>query len=354
MMNDTPKGLRRVPRSKRRRGVALSGEELVEIGPLRPEGELPTAIRPAVEGVELARWVAAHREALEEHLARSGGVLFSGFGIDSPEALQELVQALSGGLLKYSYRSTPRKEVSGDIYTSTEYPPHQHIPMHNEMSYSRSWPLKIWFLCLRAAERGGETPIADSRVVYRRIDPEIRRRFEEKGVMYVRNFGEGVDLPWEDVFQTREPAEVEAFCRSQGIELEWIDGNRLRTRQVCPGVIEHPKSGEKVWFNQAHLFHPSSLEPEVRESMVATFGEGGLPRNARYGDGTAIEDEALDEVRAVYDELSVAFPWREGDVLLLDNVRTAHGRRPFEGPRKVVVGMAEQHEAPAAAEGGSR
>jgi hypothetical protein len=328
----------------RRRGIAIAGAELVKARSLDTGRGLPVVLEPALEGVDLTAWAASHRELIEDHLVRNGGILFSGFGLDSPEALQKLIQAVSGRLLEYTYRSTPRSQVSGDIYTSTEYPPHQSIPLHNEMSYSRSWPLKIWFLCLKAAERGGETPIADSRTVIQRLDPAIRRRFAEKQVMYVRNYGEGVDLPWEDVFQTRDPELVEEFCRAQDIDFEWKPGNRLRTWQVCQAVAEHPKSGEQVWFNQAHLFHPSSLEPGVRESMVESFGEDGLPRNACYGDGSSIEDSILDEIRAVYEEESIIFPWKSGDVLLLDNMCVAHGRRPFEGSRKIVVGMAEPYE----------
>ena len=163
--------------------------------------------------------------------------------------------------------------------------------------------------------------------------------------MYVRNYGEGLDLPWQDVFQTADRAEVEAFCRASGIVCEWRDGDRLTTRQVCQAVARHPRTGDWVWFNQAHLFHVSSLEPVVREMLVEAFGEQGVPRNSFYGDGSPIEESALQEVRGVYAEESVVFPWQQGDLLLLDNMLAAHGRRPYTGERRVVVGMAEPMES---------
>ena len=123
--------------------------------------------------------------------------------------------------------------------------------------------------------------------------------------------------------------------------LEWIDDDRLRTRQVCQAIAEHPRTKERVWFNQAHLFHISSLHSEARECLLAQFGEANLPRNAYYGDGSPIEDSILDEIRGVYAEVETAYPWRESDILMLDNMLVAHGRRPFGGPRKVLVGMAE-------------
>jgi alpha-ketoglutarate-dependent taurine dioxygenase len=49
----------------------------------------------------------------------------------------------------------------------------------------------------------------------------------------------------------------------------------------------------------------------------------------------------LEEVRRVYTEASVTFAWQKGDVLLLDNFLASHGREPFEGPRQVLVAMAQ-------------
>jgi alpha-ketoglutarate-dependent taurine dioxygenase len=201
--------------------------------------------------------------------------------------------------------------------------------------------MKLWFLCTKAAKQGGETPIADSRAVFNRIDPKIRERFMQKKVRYTRNYGLGLDLSWQNAFQTESKSEVEAYCRGAGIEFEWLDEAHLRTHQVCQAVASHPKTGEMVWFNQAHLFHLSNLKPEIRESLLTLFKEADLPRNAYYGDGTSIEPAVLDEIREIYRQEAVLFPWREGDMLMLDNMLIAHGRAPFVGPRKVVVGMAE-------------
>lgn len=325
-----------------RRELDLSAQGLVRMEPLQPGNPLPLLVRPVVPGVDLLQWVTENRAVIGERLLEHGGLLFRGFRTGSTADFERLVAALSGELLRYTYRSTPRSEVEGRIYTSTEYPPDQTIPMHNEMSYSRAWPMKLWFHCVTASPVGGETPIADSRKVFSRLPPGLRRRFIEKRVMYVRNYGGGLDLPWQNVFNTGDRAEVEAFCRASGIDFEWREGDALRTRQVCQAAARHPVSGEPVWFNQAHLFHASNLHPELRRSLVEDLGEDGLPRNACFGDGTAIGDDDLAEVRRAFDAESVVFPWQEGDLLLLDNMLAAHGRRPFEGPRKILVGMAEE------------
>lgn len=311
------------------------------MGPLRPAGSLPLLAEPGMKGVDLSEWAAQNRSLLEERLRADGAILFRGFAIEGIEEFERFMIGISGSLLEYTYGSTPRTLVGGQVYTSTEYPSHQEIPPHNEMSYSRDWPMKIWFLCLEAAPTGGETPIADSRRVYQRLDLGVRERFASRNVMYVRNYGGGLDVPWQKVFRSSDRSEVEAFCRTAGIAWEWLGEDGLRTREVCQAVARHPHTGETVWFNQAHLFHVSNLSPDERETLLSAYREEDLPRNAYYGDGSPIEGSVLEEIRGVYREESVAFPWKTGDLMMLDNMLTAHGRRPYSGPRRVVVGMAE-------------
>src|SRR5690606_28088328 len=121
------------------------------------------------------------------------------------------------------------------------------IALHNEQAYTREWPMKIWFHCVTAAPDGGETPIADSRAIYRRMPDHILRRFEP-GVRYVRNYGD-VDVPWQQVFNTDSRAEVEAYCLRNGIEYKWTADGGLRTEQLCQAVARHPVTQEMVWFN---------------------------------------------------------------------------------------------------------
>lgn len=308
-------------------------------------GGLPLLVRPRRPGTDLLEAMGGLRTMVEEHLPACAGILFRGFRLEGVERFRAFAAGFGHPLLSYEFGSTPRSSVAAGIYTSTEYPPHQHIPLHNEQAYTRDWPMKIWFHCVQAAPVGGETPIADSREIFRRVPAPLRERFQERGLMYVRNYGNGLDVPWEQVFNTSDRAEVEAYCRPRGIVCEWKDDGELRTRQTCQAVARHPRTGDRVWFNQAHLFHVSNLPAETRGSLLEILDEEDLPRNVLYGDGSPIEPAALDEVRAVLDEVKVVFPWQGGDVLMLDNMLAAHARTPFEGPRKVVVAMAEPHSA---------
>jgi alpha-ketoglutarate-dependent taurine dioxygenase len=321
--------------------VRISPADLVQTDCLRTDSLLPLLIQPKVSGLDLAAWAKGNARLIEQQLLKHGGLLLRGFEAFSISDFEQFMRALCPQLLEYRERSTPRTELGGGIYTSTEYPAHQQIALHNEFSYAYTWPMKIGFLCVTAAAQGGETPIADSRRVWQLLPPNLRERFVEKQVMYVRNYGGGIDLSWQEAFQTDDPAEVEAYCRRAPLDFEWRSNNRLRTRQVRPAAAKHPVTGELVWFNQAHLFHLSNLEPAVRESMLESFAEAELPRNAYYGDGTPLEAAALDEIRAAYQQAAICFPWQTGDTLLLENMLVAHGRRPYTGQRKIAVAMAE-------------
>jgi len=288
-------------------------------------------------------WIGANKAKIETALHANGGVLLRNFGIYSVSEFNKVVQSLYPNLLDYTYRSTPRTKLGGKIYTTTEYPADRTIPLHNENAYSDSWPNRICFFCAIAPEEGGETPIADSRRVYNKIDSKIRSKFELKGILYVKNYNKGIDLSWQEVFQAENKEDVDKFCKEHGIEAIWKnaeEGPELTTKQVCQATYIHPTTKEKVWFNQAHLFHSSALHSKDRDTLTSALGEQNLPRNTFYGDGEAIETGDLDHIRKIYDEEKITFTWHKGDLMILDNVLVAHAREPFKGERKIVVAMA--------------
>jgi len=288
---------------------------------------------------DIASFVQAHGPQIQSALLDHGAVLLRGFDVRSVEDFTRFIDATGLERLDYVYRSTPRTAVADKIFTTTEYPPQQEILLHNENAYQRDWPLKVSFCCLISATSGGATPLGDTRQITAAIGPRLVERFAERGVRYVRHYRRHIDLPWQVVFQTEEPGPVAEFCRAAGIEHEWLDSGTLRTSQVAQGVAVHPINAERVYFNQAHLFHVTSLGPAGAQSLIQLFGADRLPRHATYGDGEEIAPEDLEHVRAAFRRHEVTFPWEPGDVLLLDNMQVAHGRRPFSGERKVLAAL---------------
>lgn len=324
-----------------RKVVKSSLEELIKTEYFKPDAKFPLIIKPSVNGVNLIDWAANNLEFINSQILQHGAILFRNFNLNSVAEFEKFIATICGEALEYRYRASPRSRISGRIYTSTDYPADQSIFPHNEHAYSPVFPGKIFFYCVYPAEVGGETPIGSCREIFERIDPKIRDRFIEKKVMYVRNFGDGFGLPWQTVFQTTDKAEVENYCHQNGLEFEWKENNRLRTRQVSPAIVKHPSTGEITWFNHATFFHISTLPTPIRNAMLAEFKEEDLPNNTYYGDGSPIEPETLEKLRDAYLQEMVTFSWQKSDILMLDNLLAVHGRQPYIGSRQVVVGMAE-------------
>lgn len=330
----------------RRRPIPCSGSDLVAEGSVSGCGGLPLVLEPKAEGLRLSSWAKGRRAQIEELVAQRGAVLLRGFAVDSLAEFETCVDELCGGALEYRFRASPRTEIGRHVYTATDYPAEQTIFPHNEHSYSPVCPVYLAFFSERPAPEGGETPLGDNREVTRRINPAIKARFREKGVLYVRNYeggagGAGFGLPWPIAFQSDDKSTVEHMCAELGLEWTWKSHNRLCTRQIGPSIIRHPRTGEEIWFNHATFFHVTTLPPALRDGLRAEFAEDDLPAQTFYGDGAPIEPETLEHLREVYRNALVAFAWKKNDVLILDNILTVHGRNPYRGERHVLVAMAQ-------------
>jgi hypothetical protein len=286
---------------------------------------------------ELIPWATANAQELRRAMTEAA-IIVAGTGLTCARDMAALAQAVGGRLLDYRERSTPRKLIDSQIYTSTEYPAQQTIVQHNENSYQDSWPDHVFFLCKRCAEVGGETPVADGRVVLGHLPAELVEKFRSLGVLYTRTFRAEMGLSWQESFQTDRRSDIERYCSSHDIKYEW-EGETLRTRQRRPATMKHRLTGEEVWFNQAHLFHVSSLPNDLRDALVDIYGEEALPRNAYFGDGSRISDGEICQINDALIHATAAPPWSLGNVLMIDNVMFSHGRNPFSGVREVLVGM---------------
>ena len=281
------------------------------------------------------------RPQLDEVLHTSGSVLLRGLAIVSPERFHAIVGGFGDPLTSYRGGNTPRTTVTDGVFTSTEYPAEYEISLHNELSYAGTWPERLYFACLVAAETGGATPVCDGRALLADLDADVRARFTDRGVVYRQHLhgGYGLGKSWQQTFETEDRAEVEAFLTGVGIAHEWVDDG-LRTTQPRPGVRTHPVTGETVWFNQADQWHPSNLPEEEREALLALVeDEAELPHSVTFGDGSPLTEDDLAQVRAAAKRNELAFRWEPGDLLIVDNMLALHGRHPYAGPRRILVSM---------------
>ena len=321
----------------KRKAVDLS-QPTVNTTQLRPDQKLPLIVTPAVENMDLAEWASNNRDFISEKVLEHGAVLFRGFNLPTPSDFERAAASICKELYS-EYGDLPREGVAGKIYKSTPYPADKMILYHNESSHLSSWPTRINFFCALPAKEGGATPVADCREVAKVMDPEILRTFEEKGLKYVRNFSPGLDVSWQQFFHTDDRSVVEKQCEEAGMTCEWTANDGLRVGQKCVAVTRHPKTGEKIFFNQVQLHHVYCLDQETRDSMLKIFKREDLPRHVYYGDGTEIPDSVMEHVGEVYEKCAVRFQWQKGDMISVDNMMVCHARDPHVGDRKICVAM---------------
>src|SRR5437773_6977234 len=286
------------------------------------------------------RWAADHRAALRAVLAEHGSLLVRGLGLRDAAETEAVFRQL-GSLMTEREAFAPRRSYAQRVYSSSKWPPNQPMCMHHELSYTLQPPGLMLFACLVAATDGGATPVADSPTVLNALPADLVDRFMRQGWLLVRNYNDDIGASVAKAFGTDDRRAVESYCRANAIQFEWQGDGALRTWQRRSAVVHHRRTGQRCWFNQIAFLNEWTIDPEVREYLVDTYGEDGLPFNTHFGNGDAIGADVVQLINEVYEANTVRERWQAGDLMLVDNVRTAHGRERFEGPREVLVAMAD-------------
>jgi alpha-ketoglutarate-dependent taurine dioxygenase len=286
-------------------------------------------------------WAAEHRDALRAVVAEHGSLLVRGLGLRDAAGVGAVFQELATGLMTETEAFAPRRAYSDGVYSSSTWPQNQPMCMHHELSYTLEFPGVMLFACLGAPSAGGATAVADSPTVLDALPDELVTRFEREGWLLTRSYNDEIGASVAEAFGTGDRAAVESYCRANAIELEWQPDGGLRTRQRRSAVVRHPVTGRRCWFNQIAFLNEWTMAPEVHEYLVEVYGADGLPFNTRFGNGDPIGEDVVELLNEVYDANTAREPWETGDLLLVDNVRTAHSREPFEGSREVLVAMAD-------------
>ncbi len=285
---------------------------------------------------DVLEWTNANPE-WDKALCTYGSILFRGFpGADSA-VFDAAIDALMQPSLEFAEETSPRSAAGARIFTSTDYPPAFPIQFHHEFSYRQVYPEMLAFYCIRPAAKGGATPLADSRKVLERLPDSIVARFEAEGITYTRNFT-GLGVSWTDSFGTTDKAEISAYCERHAIDHSW-SGEDLHTRQSAPAVITHPLTSERTWFNSVVNLNVLGVEPPAVREALRGLPADSIPTNTTYGSGHQVESDVIEQIRQAYADEAIRFDWQAGDLLVIDNILTAHSRDPFEGDRRILVGM---------------
>lgn len=307
-------------------------------------------VSPAGEERSMLRLLGREPQVIRDILAEAHAVLLRGFRIDMESEFGSVAR-LACGELSDATGEHPEADLESGVYKPVLYAPNQKLLWHNENSFHHTWPKVIVFGCRIPAAKGGETPIADSALVYESMGEKVCRKFHEAGVRYVRNCNPLFGRRWQELYQTSDRPEVERRAAARHEHVHWSDDDHLRIEAVRPAFVRHDASGKWVWFNQILHWHPACLAPPVRAMLEAKLGPEDMPRTCTFGDGEPIPDELVMQLVQAYQRYETKFPWREGDILVLDNLACAHAREPYVGKREHLVAMGDmgsfdEHWAP--------
>ncbi|MGH3453975.1 MAG: TauD/TfdA family dioxygenase [Nocardioidaceae bacterium] len=305
----------------------------------------PAAGRPPLLPVEKtgdpAAWAAEHRDALRAVVREHGSVLVRGLDLREDHTVAAVFRRIGGDLMTEREGFASRRTYADGVYSSSTWPPNQPMCMHHELSYRTEVPGLLILACLTPPADGGATGLADATAMLDALPPDLVERFARDGWQLRRTYNGDVGRSMAEAFGTEDQAAVEAYCQANGIAFEWRSGGELRTRQRRPAVVRHPITGRRCWFNQVAFLSEWTMDPDVRDYLVEVYGAEALPFATYFGNGDPIGGDVVQLLNDVYDAHTVRERWQAGDLLLVDNVRTAHSREPYEGNREVLVAMAE-------------
>jgi alpha-ketoglutarate-dependent taurine dioxygenase len=293
---------------------------------------------------EFIEWSKGVDKPLHQQLLQSGALWVKGLNIDSAEKFQALMQQVFPKTKSFLDGNSSRGKYTSTVYNASEYDPASIIQLHTEFSYSGEWPSVICFCCVVKPDQGGETTVGDSKRALKLLSDELVNDFRNKQITYIRNLhnGQGLGPSWQEAFESEDKKFVEDYCAQHGIIVEWKKDGSGKFTQTRPAIRRHPQTQEELWFNQVDQFYPAIYGPEVYEALLTMNGgvKENLPMYATFGDGSEIPMSYIEEIIGVLDMVTIPVSWEKGDLLIVDNMSSLHGRLAFRGNRKILASMA--------------
>jgi alpha-ketoglutarate-dependent taurine dioxygenase len=284
-------------------------------------------------------WISKQRRELLQKASEHGAILFRGFPLSTAEDFDRFVAAFDVPNFPYeeSLSNAVRINKTPRVFTANEAPPTVTIFLHHEMAQTPIHPSRLFFFCELAASNGGATPICRSDVLWGRLAqkcPDFARNCETRGLRYsnvmpaANDATSGMGRSWQSTLRTQSKEAAEARLRDLGYSYEWLpDGSLRATTPVLPAVRKLP-NGRTSFFNQL-----------IAAAMGWKDARNDPSKSITFGDGTPLDREAVILATQLGEQLSFDIPWQSGDVALVDNYVSMHGRRTFSGARKVLASL---------------
>ena len=313
---------------------------------IEPEGHALAQGMPA-----FADWMAVNPKAIDAALVSFGAIVWRGFPVAETDDFIAMMDRFKSYAKGYAGGTSNRKAIKGPAMEATRTPPHVYIQLHQEMSYMPDNPRALAFYCKQPPDSGGETVICDMRGLLEQIPEPTRHKFENYGARYVRNLRSDLvddwraepDLrhaTWQYWFDSESRDDVSAQLEERGTHYRWNEDASLTFWNSEPAVAMHPATGDRLYFNQlnSQIQNEWTIGKDRADLFDQLYGDHtDRPYAVAFDNGDPVTEEDYLAVRELFEARKIAFQWRAGDVMLLDNKLTAHGRHPFTGERDVQV-----------------
>ena len=284
-------------------------------------------------------WINENQATLKKELACTGALLFKGFPVSDAVSYDNFFSAFGYNNFTYeeSLSNAVRINYTDMVFSANEAPKDVEIYLHNEMAQTPVFPNIISLFCEKTADTGGATILCRSDIVYKKIataEPQLTEKLAKEGVKYTNMMSSG-DNPdsaqgrgWQSTLsvETREQAEEKLL--NLGYKWQWDSDGSLSAQTMALPAIKSVDSDRHVFFNQI---------------IAAYQGWKGVKEDPSiglcFGDDSEIPKHFLDKICDIAAETAYDLMWQDGDVAVVDNHLSMHGRRPYGGEsvRRVLV-----------------
>lgn len=352
------------PRLKESENIRIRSLEDGERSYPTLETNLPLVITPKHDPgfAGLVHFVRSQGDLLRELVSKFGGLLFRGFEIPRISSFPEIL-SLMGYKLSERYLGglSPRHEIEKNVFTSTDAIDQLPLFAHNETTFQNNFPAMISFFCRKEPPQYGETPIFNCAAIYRSMPPDLLDTLIRRRIKYVRRYRKKnpliphrLSIGWQEMFGTYDKKELERLCRENGARCIWGANDSLKIETTTEPFIVHPVTGEKCFT--IHLLNRHGVSEDIKNvkervhslwvlyGLIVTqlaFHFRLVPMTVSFGNGKDLGKKTSTQIRNAIWKHSVVFKWRQNDILILDNIKTAHGRMNAVQPRKILTAMGD-------------
>jgi alpha-ketoglutarate-dependent taurine dioxygenase len=286
-------------------------------------------------------WLKENKIFIELKLEEHGAIIFKDLPVKTAEDFDQFVSTFNYDTFTYeeSLSNAVRINKTDKVFTANEAPREVEIFLHHEMAQTPTYPKNIFFFCKSASETGGETPLCRSDQLYEALlkaDKALVESFEKFGVIYNSIMSSGDELisgqgrSWQKTLGVSSKNDAEEKLSKLGYSWNWIEDDNLSVTTKTLQATKELGNGQKSFFNQ--VIAASLGWKKNSENQIAPV---------RFGNGEEIKESYIELISELAQSLTLLRSWQDHDILLIDNYRVMHGRKPFAGNknREVLVSL---------------